>query len=82
MRRDGAQGFAREQTKTRARMNRARVRIFAWIPTLRTRRVISGYTMLRAEDAGKLKPLLTGAVERDLVARIGVAHDAGCRIVP
>lgn len=33
-------------------------------------------------QARQIQPLVTGAVDRDVVARIRMAHDAGGRIVP
>jgi hypothetical protein len=30
----------------------------------------------------QIEPRLLGAFDRDLVARVGVAHDAGGRVVP
>ena len=34
------------------------------------------------ENAGQVEPVLLGAVDGDVVAGIGVAHDAGRRVVP
>ena len=35
-----------------------------------------------AKNAGKPQALFAGAIERDIIARIGMAHDAGGGIVP
>ena len=52
------------------------------IPASASRPADAGFRDFQAENGGQVQPLLAGAVDGDVVAGVGVAHDAGGRVVP